>query len=98
MQGGSGKPLSTLLRAVLSVAARLRAQAVPQNWLGIVSIASIACCVPLIAYAAAALPVTTLAKPPTIDGIIDETEWAGARTTDQSFIQTEPAYGEPSPF
>ena len=59
---------------------------------------AIACCISSNARAAAALPIAPLAKPPAIDGILNDAEWAGARVTEETFVQIEPAYGEASPF
>src|SRR6266436_6706836 len=59
--------------------------------------AMVVCLVPMSGYAAT-LEVATLAMPPTIDGDIGDSEWAGARIVDQNFVQIEPAYGAPSPF
>src|SRR4051812_23890006 len=47
---------------------------------------------------AAALEVTSLAKSPTIDGEIEEAEWAGVAIADQNFVQIEPEFAQPSPF
>lgn len=65
------------------------------SWVRIAAV--VVCFVPTSGYAAA-LEVATLAMPPTIDGDIGDSEWAGARIVDQNFVQIEPAYGEPSPF
>jgi hypothetical protein len=48
--------------------------------------------------AAAPLGVGSFAVAPTIDGEIGDAEWMGAAVSDQSFVQFEPAYGEPSPY
>ena len=54
----------------------------------------------LIAPASAqrAFDVSFLEQAPTIDGVIDRTEWSGASIVDQSFVQIEPEFGEISPF
>jgi hypothetical protein len=39
-----------------------------------------------------------LATAPTIDGSVDEAEWAGAMVIDQPFIQFQPRFGQPSAF
>ena len=57
----------------------------------------IACSAPASGYAAA-LEVASLEKAPTIDGDIGQSEWIGARISEQNFVQIEPAYGAVSPF
>lgn len=70
-----------------------------QNSVGMVMLAAlVAGLMPAAGHAAAPIGVASLAVAPTIDGDISDTEWIGAGVADQSFVQIEPAYGEPSPF
>jgi len=42
--------------------------------------------------------ITMLDTAPTVDGIIDASEWGNAAVVDQPFVQFEPEFGVPSPF
>ncbi|MGD9265387.1 MAG: DUF5916 domain-containing protein, partial [Lysobacterales bacterium] len=44
------------------------------------------------------LRITTLESAPTIDGVIEEQEWAGATVIDQPFFQFQPNFGQPSQY
>jgi len=48
--------------------------------------------------AKASVLIESLEFAPVLDGIIKETEWAGAAIIDAHFIQFDPEFGQPSPF
>jgi Domain of unknown function (DUF5916) len=63
-------------------------------------LAAAASCVWLLAgpVQAASLDAVSLAKAPVLDGKIDEGEWAGAKVSEQGFVQFEPGFGNPAAF
>ena len=46
----------------------------------------------------ASVHMGSLKSPPLIDGIIEDSEWAGSAIIDQHFLQFQPDFGQPSPF
>jgi len=42
--------------------------------------------------------VATIVEKPSIDGVIEEVEWASVPVLHSRFVQVEPEYGQPSPF
>jgi hypothetical protein len=58
----------------------------------------VSCLFPPLASAQQAVDVAFLEQAPTIDGMIDELEWAGAGFIDQAFVQFAPDFGIASPY
>jgi len=45
-----------------------------------------------------AVNISRLETAPTIDGVLESSEWSGASVIDEHFLQIEPEFGERSPF
>jgi hypothetical protein len=58
----------------------------------------VSCLLSPLALAQQSVDVAFLEQAPTIDGTIDEAEWAGAGLIHQPFVQFEPDFGEVSPY
>jgi len=58
----------------------------------------VSCLFPPLASAQQAVDVAFLEQAPTIDGMIDKLEWAGAGFIDQAFVQFAPDFGIASPY
>jgi hypothetical protein len=56
------------------------------------------CLLPQLTSAQQSVDVAFLEQVPTIDGMIDESEWAGAGLIDQAFVQFAPDFGIESPY